>query len=412
MLDFVHGESSMGYNFDHSISRRNTNAMAEEGFANYLFGADAPALALEMPREELISMWVADMQFAAPDAAIDAITERLKHPIFGYTADLDEQLYQAFHSWCAQRYSWHFAREEMQISLGVIPALFALVEYVCRPGDKVLSLTPAYGYFKHAALQRDREFVTSRMLASDDGKYSIDFEDFEAKVSDPAVKLFFLCHPHNPTGRIWTSDELRRMGELCIANGVKIVSDEIHCDLLRTGNAHTPLAKLFPGSPDIITCMAVSKTFNLAGMMIATVIIPDPELRSEWKRRHYPFVNPLSLAAAIGAYRDGAPWLDALRLYLDENFALTQRFLSDHLPKAKFRVPEATYLAWIDLRTYFDDSVNLTRFFLEKSGVVLEGGEMFVENGDRRVRLNLACPRAQLRLSLERIRDAIVKQYH
>ncbi|AXF12572.1 aminotransferase (plasmid) [Paraburkholderia graminis] len=401
----------MAYDFDRLISRSDTNALAEEGFSNYLFGADAPAPALEVPKENLISMWVADMQFAAPNAAIDAMIERIEHPIFGYTADLDEQLYQAFHFWCSQRYGWQFAREEMQISLGVIPALFALVEYVCRPGDKVLSLTPTYGYFKHAAIQRDREFVTSRMLISDDGAYAIDFDDFEAKVSDPAVKLFFLCHPHNPTGRIWTDDELRRMGELCIANGVKVVSDEIHCDLLRTGNAHMPMAKLFPGSPDIITCMAVSKTFNLAGMMIATVIIPDPELRSEWKRRHYPFVNPLSLAAATGAYRNGAPWLDALRLYLDENFALTQLFLSDHLPKAKFRVPEATYLAWIDLRAYFDRPVNLTRFFLEKAGVILEGGEMFVENGDCRVRLNLACPRAQVRLSLEKIRDAIVRHH-
>lgn len=154
--------------------------------------------------------------------------------------------------------------------------------------------------------------------------------------------------------------------------------------------------------------MAVSKTFNLAGMMIATVIIPDPDLRSEWKRRHYPFVNPLSLAAATGAYRNGAPWLDALRLYLDNNFTWTQRFLGEHLPQASFRIPDATYLAWIDMRAYFDESVNLTRFFLEKAGVILEGGEMFVENGNCRVRLNLACPRMQLQKALERIRDAIV----
>ena len=356
-------------------------------------------------------MWVADMQFAAPDAAIDAISERLKHPVFGYTMNFDDQLYQAFHAWCVERYGWRFAREDMLVALGVIPALFGLVEYVCQPGDKVLSLTPAYGYFKHATVQRDREFVTSHLLASEDGGYTIDFDDFEAKVSDPAVKLFFLCHPHNPTGRVWTDDELRRMGELCIANGVKIVSDEIHCDLLRTGTRHTPLARLFPGSRDIITCMAVSKTFNLAGMMIATVIIPDPELRAVWKRRHYPFVNPLSLAAAIGAYRNGASWLDELRAYLDGNFAWAQHFLKEHLPKARFRIPDATYLAWIDLRAYFDESTNLTRFFLEKASVVLEGGEMFVENGSCRVRLNLACPRAQVQRSLEKICDAIVG-YH
>ncbi|AMP75741.1 MalY/PatB family protein [Ralstonia solanacearum] len=401
----------MSDDFDRLISRRGTNALAEEGFENYLFGAGVPAPELNVPREELISMWVADMQFAAPDAAIDAISERLKYPILGYTMNLDDQLYQAFHPWCIERYDWRFSREEMQVSLGVIPALFGLVEYICQPGDKVLSLTPAYGYFKHATSQRDRVFVTSRLLASKDGDYTIDFEDFEAKISDPAVKLFFLCHPHNPTGRVWTNDELRRLGELCFANGVKIVSDEIHCDLLRAGVRHTPLAKLFPDSKDIITCMAVSKTFNLAGMMIATVIIPDPELRAEWKRRHYPFVNPLSLAAAIGAYTNGAPWLDALRLYLDGNFVWVKHFLETHLPKAGFRIPDATYLAWIDLGAYFDDSVNLTRFFLEKAGVILEGGEMFVENGSCRMRLNLACPRAQVQRSLEKIRDAITSHY-
>ncbi|RQR30299.1 putative C-S lyase [Burkholderia sp. Bp9143] len=398
----------MGYDFDRLISRRGTNALAEDGFENYLFGADAAAPALDVPREELISMWVADMQFAAPDAAIDAISERLKHPVLGYTMNFDDQLYDAFHAWCAERYDWRFAREEMQVSLGVIPALFGLVEYICGAGDKVLTLSPAYGYFKHAATLRDRELVTSRLLACDDGSYTIDFDDFEAKVSDPAVKLFFLCHPHNPTGRVWTDDELRRMGELCFANGVRIVSDEIHCDLLRTGGRHTPLARLFPGSRNIVTCMAVSKTFNLAGMMIATVIIPDPALRAEWKRRHYPFVNPLSLAAATGAYRNGAPWLDALRAYLDGNFAWTGQFLNEHLPKAVFRIPDATYLAWIDLHAYFDEPVNLTRLFLEKAGVILEGGEMFVENGGCRVRLNLACPRTQVRRSLERIRDVIV----
>lgn len=398
----------MGYDFDRLISRRGTNALAEEGFENYLFGADGARPSLGRPTEELISMWVADMQFAAPDAALDAIAERLRHPVFGYTMNFDDQLYQVFHAWCVERYDWRFTRDEMQVSLGVIPALFGLVEYICQPGDKVLTLAPAYGYFKHATVQRDREFVTSCLLVSDDGEYAIDFDDFESKVGDPAVKLFFLCHPHNPTGRIWTDDELRRMGELCIANGVKIVSDEIHCDLLRAGRSHTPLAKLFPKSRDIITCMAVSKTFNLAGMMIATVIIPDPELRDAWKRRHYPFVNPLSLAAATGAYRDGAPWLEALCSYLDGNFAWTRQFLNEHLPEAGFRVPDATYLAWIDLHAYFDESVNLTRFFLEKAGVILEGGEMFVENGRCRVRLNLACPRVQVQRALERMRDAIV----
>lgn len=397
----------MTFDFDQPISRKSTNTLAEDGYEAYLFGTEPLVPPLQMPATELISMWVADMQFAAPDAAIGAMRERLMHPVFGYTLNLDDQLYDAFGAWCGRRYDWRFDREQMQISLGVIPALFGLVEYISDPGDKVLSLTPSYGYFKHAAIQRGRVFETSPLLKRDGGYYEIDFDDFERKVRDPAVKLFFLCHPHNPTGRVWTEGELRRMGELCLSNGVKIVSDEIHCDLTRSGVTHVPLAKLFPNSKDIITCMAVSKTFNLAGMMIATVVIPDPELRAVWRRKHYPFVNPLSLAAAIGAYKDGEAWLEALRRYLDNNLAFAQRYISLWLPKARFQIPQATYLAWVDLSAYFDSSVNLTRFFLEKAGLILQGGEMFVENGAQCIRLNLACPQMQVEEALERLTRAI-----
>lgn len=396
----------MTYDFDKLIDRKGTNALAQDGFDDYLFGSDREPANLQCSREDLISMWVADMQFAVPSAALDAMAERLQHPVFGYTMNFDETLYSAFHTWCVERYDWSFPREEMQTSLGVIPSLFALIDYVCKPGEKILTLTPSYGYFKRAADHHGRELITSPLIQID-GDYGIDFEDFEAKVSDPAVKLFFLCHPHNPIGKAWSDTELRRMGEICLANGVVIVSDEIHCDLLRKGKRHTPLAKLFPGEKDIITCMAVSKTFNLAGMMLATIIIPDPELRTIWKRRHYPFVNPVSLSAATGAYRHGGPWLEALREYLDGNFALVDEFLNEHLPGAVFRIPDATYLAWIDLGSYFPAPTNLTKFFLEKAGVILEGGEMFVENGGNRIRLNLACPKSQVLTAMERIREAL-----
>lgn len=395
----------MTFDFDRIIPRTATNAVAEDGFENYLFGDDAD-LNLPVPRSELISMWVADMQFAAPQAALDAMAERLSHPIFGYTMNMGDELYDAFHGWCVERYRWRFERDAMQVSLGVIPALYALAEYWCAPGDKILTLTPAYGYFQRASLQTGHELATSALVLKD-GRYEIDFADFEAKVKDASVTLFFLCHPHNPTGRAWTEYELRRMGEICFANGVRIVSDEIHADLLRQGKRHLPLAKLFPDSKDIVTCMAVSKTFNLAGMMLATVIIPDPSLRAQWRKRHYPFVNPLSLAAAVGAYNNGGAWLDALRTYLDENFQLVAAFLGQ-LPKARFAIPEATYLAWIDLSPFFPQPINLTRFFVEKAGVVLEGGDMFVSDGGSHIRLNIACPRAVLSSALKRIHRALI----
>ncbi len=396
----------MDFDFDRVITRQGTNALAAEGYAEYLFGGQSSP-PLRLPENELLSMWVADMQFAAPDAAINAIRQRLEHPIFGYTMNFDDALYRAFADWCTRRYGWQVARETVQLSQGVIPALFGLVEYLCGPHDKVLSLSPAYGYFKHAALAKGRQWVSSPLRRQADGRYEVDWADFERKLSDPAVTLFFLCHPHNPSGRVWQADELRQMAELCFAHGVRIVSDEIHCDLTRSGVRHVPLASLFPERQDIITCMAVSKTFNLAGLMLAMVVIPDPQLRAVWQQRHYPFVNPLSLAAATGVYREGEAWLTALCRYLDDNFALVASYLAQHLPQAGFRIPEATYLAWVDLSAYFEPSINLTRFFLEQAGLILEGGEMFVDNGEGCIRLNIACPRSVLAQALQRLVAAV-----
>lgn len=398
----------MKYNFDQFISRQGTNALAFEGYEGYLFGGKDKMPCLAFTKEELISMWVADMQFAAPPCAIQAMTERLKHPVFGYTMNFDDQLYNALVGWCIHKYNWKFSRESMCVSSGVIPALNTLVESVCQPDQKVLALTPSYAYFKHAANKAGCELVTSKLIEAG-SDYQIDFADFEKKAQDPQVKLFFLCHPHNPTGRIWSESELKRMAEICFKYGVKIVSDEIHCDLLRKGKTHTPLARLFPESKEIITCMSVSKTFNLAGLMIATVIIPDSNLRAVWNRKHHSLVNPLSLAAAIAVYEKGEEWLEELKSYLDQNFEWLFHFLKEHLPKAQFEIPQATYLAWIDLKSYFPQPINLTEFFLKEAGVILEGAEMFVENGGSRVRLNLACPRIQLQTAMERIKMSIFK---
>ena len=397
----------MHHDFDRLISRLDSNASAAEGYEKYLFSQRTAPVVLDQPKEDIIQMWVADMQFAAPQAALDAMLDRLKHPIFGYTMNYDDQLYDVFHAWCQRRHGWSFPREQLVLSLGVIPALFGLVNYLCGPHDKVLTLSPSYGYFKHATVKSGRTLVTSPLI-NNDGHYEVDFKDFEEKAADISVKVFFLCHPHNPTGRLWSEAELRRLAEICFKHGLKIISDEIHCDLLRCGLKHTPLAKLFPESREIVTCMAVSKTFNLAGMMIATIVIPDEALRAVWNELHYPFINPISLAAAIGSYRGGEAWLDELRIYLDGNFALADEFVRGHLPNARLRVPEATYLAWIDMRGYFSGSVDLTRFFLERAGVVIEGGEMFVDSGEGHVRLNLACPRSVLQDGLDRFRNAIL----
>lgn len=390
------------FDFDKVIDRQGTNALAIEGFEDYLFGRPCPIT----ERRDLLQLWVADMQFACPPAAVEAMRERLSHPIFGYTANFDDCLFDVFNRWCSSHFDWQVKRDEMQVSLGVIPALFTLVELTCGPEDKVITLSPSYGYFQKAAHHSGAQLITSPLLKCGND-YSIDFDDFARKVADVRVKLFFFCHPHNPTGRVWTPDECETLHQICKAHDVLILSDEVHCDLLRQGISHRPLASQFPNCDNIVTCMAPSKTFNLAGMMTAQIIIPNPELRSRWKQRHPLFANPLGLAAAQGAYRDGEEWLNQLRTYIDGNFNALGDFLERTLPNAGFKIPAATYLAWIDLSSYVPSGTNLTRLLLEQAGVIVEGGEMFVENADGMVRINVACPRSILMEALDRIAHAV-----
>ena len=368
--------------------------MAREGFRGYLFGGQDP-VNLPCPDDEALSMWVADMAFASAPAAREAIVEWVESsPILGYSSIFGSTLYDAFAGWCDRRYDWHPGPSEVIPAGGIVPALYAFAESYLRPGEAAITLTPAYGYFSKAPLERGRKFVSCALAPRGDGTFDVDFDDFASKVGDPNVKLFYLCYPHNPTGRVFTTDELTRFVELCEANDVLIISDEIHGDLLRGGRTHTPLAKLFPDNDRIITAMSTSKTFNLAGMGFAFVIISDPELRRIWHEQASILHNPISVAATVGVLTNGDPWRDALLEYLDMNFAYLKKRLGRSLPKAVFQVPEATYLAWIDLQEFFPAGLNLTRYFAEAEGLLLEGGDMFVSDGDGYVRLNLACPLA------------------
>ncbi|MEM8523826.1 MAG: MalY/PatB family protein [Bacteroidota bacterium] len=391
----------MHYNFDQIINRQNTNAMSVEGYEGYLFAGE-DRLDIKHEKEDLIRMWVADMEFTVAPEIIEALKKRLEHPIFGYSGVFEESYLLAFQNWCKTRYDWSFDKDHLVYSQGVIPALFELVGYLCQPSEKILFLTPSYAFFKHAADYNKVELLTSD-LVYENGDYQIDFEDFKKKAARADVSLFILCNPHNPTGKIWSDNELKQLGEICLENEVTIIADEIHCDLLRQGKSFTPLAKLFPQSDQIITCMAPSKTFNLAGFMFANILIPDEKLRTYWQERNLPVVNPLSVVAAEAAYAKGTPWLEAMTTYLDDNFAYLDHFLKTHLPKAKFQIPDATYLAWVDLSAYFPRGENLTLFFANQAGVILEGGNMFVDNADGFIRLNLACPRTKLEEGLKRI---------
>lgn len=396
----------MKYNFDEVIERRGTYAMNTDGFRDYIFNASED-MKFPYADDEFIRMWIADMEFATPDVIIDAMRDRLDKRIFGYTKIFNDDYYNVFSSWTKKMYDWTFKKDDWHSSAGIIPALYELVEYICHPNDKVMITTPSYAFFKYACEHSDIELVTTDLINTD-GYYTMDYDDIEKKIKEEQVKLFIFCNPHNPTGRIWTEDELRKFGQLCLENNVMIISDEIHCDLLRTGQKHIPLAKLFPESDQIITCMAPTKTFNLAGLAFSNVIIPNQYIKEVWKERHLTFENPLSLTAAQAAYAHGYDWLSQLKLYIDENFNFTKVFLDEHLPESKFKISEATYLGWVDVNSYLRDVDDLPLFFANNAGVLLEGGDMFVGNSDGFIRLNLACPKATVEEGLKRIHKAIM----
>lgn len=389
------------YDFDEIIDRRHTNAVSTDGFRREMFHAGAE-MTFPFRDEDFIRMWVADMDFATPEVVVQAMRERLDRRIFGYTRAFDAGYYEAFSAWCRSRYDWSFPREELMMGSGVVPALYELVAAICRPEDQVLFLTPAYGPFRGAAEASQRTWVGSD-LRCENGEYTVDFADLERKAADPRTTVLIFCNPHNPTGRIWTEEELRRVGEIAVRHDLWLISDEIHCDLLRSGVRHVPLGKVLPDYEKLVTCMAPSKTFNMAGLMISNVLIRSRALRHTWRTVHSGTDNPLSLAAAQAAYEQGGPWLEELLVYLDENFRFVRDYLAQHLSLARFRIPQATYLAWVDLSRYFVPGEDLARFLAYQAGVLVDDGPMFVQNAEGFVRLNLAAPRSVVAEGLRRI---------
>ncbi len=396
----------MSYNFDQIIDRSNTYSHSIDGYQAFFFGDNAPP-PLPPGLKNYIHMWIADMEIATPDFVLDALHNRVNKQIMGYTQNNGDDFYQAFSHWAARQYDWQIPKEHLQFSEGVGAALYSLVSHICKPQQEVLILSPSYPKFRRVATSLNRQLIYSDLLKKD-GQYYIDFADLEQKISSPNCPLLIICHPHNPSGRIWQADELKQIVQLCKQYNTTIISDEVHCDLLRSGLTHQPLAKICPDYPQIITCMSVGKTFNMSGIALAAIIIPDQAIRQKWQAEDRDHINPFNLEGTIAAYRQGADWLKELRLYLDNNFTFTQDFLSKNLPKAKFNIPQATYLAWIDLSGYLANEDNIALFLAEKAGVLIEAGDMhFVHNAQNHIRLNLACPKATLQEGLKRIAMAL-----
>lgn len=395
------------YNFDEIIDRSNTNSISEDCFRYSLFG-DKANEKLSYAEEDIIRMWVADMGFATPDFVREAVVARLNRKVLGYTDwMLNDDYYDIVKAWCKRRYDLDLKKDELFVAPGVVPALKTLVGIIGKEGENVLILTPSYAPFKAAAVFNGLNAVCSNLI-EEDGHYSIDFEDFEKKAADAAICIF--CNPHNPTGRVWTREELEKVGRICEESGLWLISDEIHCDLLRNGYTHLSFANVLPDYDKLVICMAPSKTFNMAGFMISNIIIRNEEIKKLWKGKVSSNVNPLSLEAAKAAFSKGDEWLDELKAYLDGNFEAAKRIFEEN-SKVKFTVSEATYLAWVDLSAYMPKEVkeNVPFIFAKEGGVAIEYGNMFVQNGKGHIRINLAYPRSVVEEGIRRICGVLKK---
>ncbi len=400
----------MTFNFDAEIDRTGTHSIKWEFLFEghkLVFGDHAQA---KHGRDRLLPMWVADMDFRCPPAVIDALTERVAHGIFGYAMPSDSY-YTAVIDWMARRYGVVVEREWLVLTPGVVPALNMLVETLIAPGDKVLVQRPVYYPF-FAAIENNGGEIVSNTLALENGRYTIDFDDLAAKAADPAVKMAILCSPHNPVGRVWTREELTRFGEICLANDVLVISDEIHCDLIYDGVAFTSFAAINETfAQKSIICTAPSKTFNMAGLKTSNIIIQDKEIRAKFNKtlnRHGLMGgNALGIVATEAAYTHGEAWLAEAMAYIEANYHFMVAYLAEHLPQLEVIRPEGTYLVWVDCRKLGLDAAARRQLLLGEAKVFLDNGEMFGPEGEGFERFNLACPRSILAEALERIVTAV-----
>lgn len=386
----------MKYDFDQVVDRsKNRSAKYDE--RKKKFG-----------REDVIPLWVADMDFKTAQPVIDAMKARAEEGIWGYTSRPDSY-FDAVCGWQKRRNGWEIDRSMLSFSVGVVPSLSSMVFVFTEPGDKVLIQTPVYSEFYDVTESWGREVIENPMVEKD-GVWSVDFEDFEKKAKE--AKLFFLCSPHNPLGIVWTREELTRMCQICIANDVLIVSDEIHSDLIFHGKKHIPTATLSPEiASHVITCISGTKTFNLAGLQASAVVFPNMELKKRfdkfWFNLDIHRNNAFSSIAMETAFNEGEEWLEQLLVYIDGNFELIRSFCAENIPQIRPNVPDATYLVWLDCRGLEMENEELRRFMIEEAGLGLNEGWSFGRSLSGYMRLNAACPRSVIEKALKQLKEAV-----
>jgi len=392
----------MDYNFDKIIERTGTNSIKwdenEDKFGH----------------SELLPMWVADMDFEAPPEVIEVLKKRSEHGAYGYTRR-PESYYQAFICWQKRRHNWTINREWLLDSPGVVPAISFAIQEFTSPGDRILENTPVYDPFFNAVTFNDRELILSP-LKLEKNYYEIDFNDLEKKLAS-GVKMYILCNPHNPVGRVWKTNELLRIVELCRQYDVLIVSDEIHSDLVFKGNKHTPVASLDKEAAlRTITMNAPSKTFNIAGLMTSSVIIENEQLREKFRKaleKHgFSIGNIFGIEAFETAYHNGARWLDQLMAYIETNYQLVNMFLSENIPAVIPVKMEGTYLLWLDCRKLKLSQKELNHFFVFEAKLGLNSGTQYGKAGEGFMRMNIATPRINIQRALDQLLNAYSNKFN
>ncbi|MZP30677.1 putative C-S lyase [Heliobacterium undosum] len=383
--------------FDERIERRRTNCLKWDALRD-AFG-----------QEDLLPLWVADMDFPSPPAVIEVLQEKAAHRVYGYHVR-SESFFESVVEWFGRRHGWAIEREWIALTPGVVPSICLAIQAFTAPGDGVVIQSPVYPPFFRCVNENGRRLVENP-LRQVDGCYEIDFDDLAAKLDD-GVRMLVLCSPHNPVGRVWTEAELRRINELCRERDIIVLSDEIHCDLVFRGHRHIPFAALgADAAARTVTCVAPSKTFNIAGLNTSFVIISDGGLRRRF-RKHMAALslgegNLFGVAASEAAYRHGDAWLDALLPYLEDNADYFVRYVRERLPELQVVKPEGTYLGWLDCRSLGLAPAELKRFFVEKAKVGLNDGLTFGRPGAGFARINFGCPQAVLAEGMQRIEAAL-----
>ena len=385
--------------FDTVVDRRNTKSL------KYDFAG-----AFGMP-EGLLPLWVADMDFKTSSYVEDALAERAAKGIFGYS-EVSTPYFETVRGWMQRRHGWNVEEEWLIKTPGVVFALAMTVKAYTKPGDAVLVQLPVYYPFAQIIRDNGRRVVSSDLYLGEDNRYHMDFDDFEQKIRNEQVKLFLLCSPHNPVGRTWTREELVRIGEICLAHGVIVVSDEIHHDFIFQGEHHVFADLKEEFAQNSITCTAPSKTFNLAGMVMSNIFIPNPQLRKKFKKEMdaagMSQLGIMGLAACEAAYAHGDVWYEAMHAYVRDNIAFARELTQTQLPGVRMTEHEATYLIWLDFRETELSDGELDERIIKRAGLWLDSGRMFGAGGSGFQRINVACPRSILEQAFERLKLVLV----